>query len=177
VAFEYLKRCGGDNGDAAKCLSLTMSSVPTETKMVEEEAKRLLQELMVDCPDEELHATFSQTHECRAVPTPLALTDAYAQAATLWRGAKAIPNYKASGVGFGDDETTNGEAALSFIKTPCHILRGQYDFVTEPCVEGWGNLFPNSQSTVLSGCSHHALLENEQLYGDVILAFMEDYDL
>jgi proline iminopeptidase len=175
VAFEYLKRCS--DRYAAKCLSLTMSSAPTETKMVEEEAKRLLRELMVDCPDEEVHAAFSQTHECRAVPTPLALTDAYAQAATLWRGTKAIPNYKASGLVVADDGTTSEVAALPPIKTPCHILRGQYDFVTEPCVEGWGKLFPNSQSTVLAGCSHHALLENEQLYGDVILAFMDDYDL
>ena len=159
VAFEHLKE-GRDD----KCLSVILSSVPTETKLVAEESKRLLKEL--DCMEEELSATFLQTHECRVVPTPLALIDAYAQAATIWRGIQAIPNYKAS---LDNDETT--------IDTPCCILRGQYDFVTEPCVQGWKNLFSSSQSTVLAGCSHHGLLENEQLYGDVTLAFLEDNDL
>lgn len=181
VAYEYLKRC--NTSDSKKCLTLTMSSVPTETTLVQEESKRLLQEL--DCAEEEMHATFLQTHECRVVPTPLALTDAYAQAATLWRGAKAIPSYKAGDVALAtkvtkeesSDDVEEVKSSAASITTPCHILRGQYDFVTEVCVQGWQDLFINCQSTVLAGCSHHALLENEQLYGDAVLAYMDDYDL
>lgn len=169
IAFEYLKQ-EQESEEASKCVSLILSSVPTETKIVEDESKRLLQQIH-DCPPEEVAVAFSHMHECRKVPTPLALLDAYGQAGTIWRGISAIPTYKAQLL------PTTETSASSIINTPCCILRGQYDFVTDKCIEGWQELFHNAQCTILAGCSHHALLENEQLYGDVILAFLEDYDL
>ena len=185
VAFEFLKQeasptasDGGDNNmtiDKNKgnsCLSLILSSVPTETKLVESESKRLLQDIRdVGCEGDRVAVTFSQTHECRVIPTPLALLDAYAQAGSaLWRGISAVPTYKA------EIPTLEGVPPQR-LNTPCCNLRGQYDFATESCVEGWNRLFANAQSTVLAGCSHPGLLENEQLYGDVVLSFLEDQDL
>lgn len=185
VAFEFLKQeasrttseDGGSNmtinkNQVSSCLSLILSSVPTETRLVESESKRLLQDIRDSgCEDDQVAVTFSQTHECRVIPTPLALMDAYAQAgSSLWRGISAIPTYKAV-------LPTHGGEPSRRLDTPCCILRGQYDFATESCVEGWNVLFANAQSTVLAGCSHHGLLENEQLYGDVVLSFLEDQDL
>jgi pimeloyl-ACP methyl ester carboxylesterase len=93
LAFEYLKQ-EQQTEEVSKCVSLILSSVPTETKIVEDESKRLLQQFH-DCPPEEVAVSFSHMHECRKVPTPLALFDAYGQPATIWRGVSAIPTYKA----------------------------------------------------------------------------------
>jgi proline iminopeptidase len=173
---------------SAGCLSLILASVPTETRLVQEESVRLQSELVVpnDSNDDDNSISlsssisrsicFSQTHECRMIPTPLVLLDAYAHAGNaLWRGASAIPNYCAS-------QETNKDKSESQSKRqplniPSCVLRGQYDFVTNRCVEGWYDLLENVQYTVLAGCSHHGLLEQERLFGDVIYAFLEDHDL
>ena len=200
VAFEFLKEersrtMSNDGDDNAiqnttttnmndnSCLSLILASVPTETKLVESESKRLLEDIRNGgyCENDQVEATFSQTHQCRVIPTPLTLLDAYAQAgSSVWRGISAIPTYKATLEVTSDADDDDAAAAAipsRRLEIPCCILRGQYDFATELCVEGWNKLFVNAQSTVLAGCSHHGLLENERLYGDVINCFLEDYDL
>ena len=160
LAFEYLKRTRDP-----RCLSLTLSGVPTSVALVEAESQRLLQELVEESDDKrQALERFRQLHECRALPIPLSLLDAYAQAGTTWRGIQAIPGYVAS---------LENEESLS---PPTFLLRGQCDFVTNECMENWSNLFANTQTMVLAGCSHHALLENEQLYGDVLSCFLVDHD-
>jgi pimeloyl-ACP methyl ester carboxylesterase len=59
---------------------------------------------------------------------------------------------------------------------PTFVIRGQDDFVTQACIDNWNKLFENTQTMVLAGCSHHALLENEQMVGDVISSFVVDHD-
>ena len=161
------------------CLSVILSSVPTETKLVQSESERLLHLIREQgCDVDQIAATFSQTHECRVIPTPLALLDAYAQAgSSVWRGISAIPTYKATLETNLSTSNDSEQPMQELLNIACCILWGQYDFVTEPCVVGWNKLFANVQSTLLAGCSHHGLLENEQLYGDVIVAFLEDHDL
>ena len=108
-----------------------------------------------------LQDLFRQQYECRVVPTPLPLTDAYAQAGNVWKGMEAIPDYVAQHGG---------------MTTPALILRGEHDFISERCIEGWSALLPQSQCVTLAGCSHHALLENEGMYGAVVGGFLEDWD-
>jgi pimeloyl-ACP methyl ester carboxylesterase len=162
LAFEYLKRTCD-----TKCLSVVLASAPTCTALVEEESQRLLQDLQeeYDVDKKQALERFRQVHECKALPIPLSLLDAYAQAGTVWRGIQAIPNYKAE---LGLDQKSLSQAAF--------LLRGQDDFITGKCMKDWETLFCDTQSMVVAGCSHHALLENEQLYGCVISTFLVNHD-
>lgn len=172
LAFEYLKA----TRDSTCCSSVILSSAPTSIALINAESQRLLQELKceLEYKDEEednkskreVLERFRQRHECRSVPTPLSLVDAQAQAGTVWRGTEAIPNYQAT---LGDSHEPLSQPALT--------MRGQYDFCTETCVEGWKDFFRDAPRTmVLASCSHHGLLENEQLYGAVISSFLVDHD-
>lgn len=163
LAFEYLKRTRD-----SRCCSVILASAPTSVTLVEAESKNLLQNLVEDGDDDERQAMerFRCKHECRALPIPLSLLDAYAQAGKIWRGIEAIPGYVAS---LDEDDETP-------LPNPAFVIRGQDDFVTQKCMEDWSKLFENTQTMVLAGCSHHALLENEQLYGDVISSFLVDRD-
>lgn len=165
LAYEFLKRssqrrkgesCNDDEG----CLSVILSSTPTNVRQVEQEAETLISKL--ESPD-----LFRETHQCRAPGMPQPLADAYAKAGTVWRGTAAIQNYVAA------------PPCESASRMPsCLVLRGEYDFVTQVCTKEWPNLF-NSRSVrqkVLSGCSHHGLLENQALYGDILNTFFGEYD-
>ena len=163
VAFEYLKRTNDP-----KCQSVIISSAPTSVALVEAESQRLLRDLVEEGDDGDKRRAlerFRCKHECQALPIPLSLLDAYAQAGKKWRGIQAIPDYIAT--------LEQGESPLS---QPAFLIRGQDDFVTQACVVGWSKLFSNTQTMVLAGCSHHGLLENEQLYGDVVSSFLVDHD-
>lgn len=162
LAFEYLKQTRD-----TRCLSVILSGAPTSTALVEEESQRLLQDLQEECDLESKQALerFRQVHECKALPIPLSLLDAYAQAGTVWRGIQAIPNYKAE---LGLDETP--------LSQPAFLVRGQDDFITAKCMKDWEKLFCDTQTMGVAGCSHHALLENEQLYGNVVSTFLVDHD-
>jgi pimeloyl-ACP methyl ester carboxylesterase len=162
LAFEYLKRTRDSN-----CYCVILAGAPTSIPLVEEESKRLLNELVEEGADDERLAMerFRYKHECQALPIPLSLLDAYAQAGKIWRGIDAIPDYVASL----DVENIR-------LPYPAFVIRGQDDFVTRACIEDWSKLFENTQTMVLAGCSHHALLENEQLVGDVISSFLVDHD-
>jgi pimeloyl-ACP methyl ester carboxylesterase len=87
---------------------------------------------------------FQQTFECRLSQPPLALTDAIAQAGpTEWRGIPAIADYVATGT------------IYSGSVIPTLLLRGEYDFCTELCMEGWkdrivGGGQPDEESTTSS---------------------------
>ena len=166
LAYEYLKRTNDAN-----CLSVILSSTPTSIPQLEEESQCLLQKLVVECEGDKTQALerFRQVHECQAVPIPLSLMDAYAQAGTIWRGIQAIPNYNA--VSLVDDDDNK-----RVLEQPAFLLRGQHDFVTQPCMQDWNTCFCKTQTMVLAKCSHHGLLENEHLYGTVISSFLVDND-
>ena len=185
LAYEYLKKKyttqeasveddDDNNNNGGGCLSVVLSSTPTNVKQVEEEAQKLIDGL--DSPD-----LFRETHQCRTPDMPQPLVDAYAAAGTVWRGTKAISNYTATATT--DDEESGAAANTRKRRMPsAMILRGEYDFVTEICCEGWKSLFQDygkSRSVrykTLDGCSHHGLLENGPLYGETLDSFFTEYD-
>jgi pimeloyl-ACP methyl ester carboxylesterase len=163
LAYEYLKRLAERKDDILPdegCLSVILSSSPCNVKQVEDEAGRLIEQL-------ETPELFRETHQCRMPEMPDALKEAYDKAGTVWRGTTAISDYVAT--------SPSEDAARMPI---CMVMRGEHDFVTEACVEDWRNLF-NSRSVrykTLDGCSHHGLLENPAVYGDIVDSFYAEYD-
>lgn len=171
VAFEYMKRLAErkDNDDI-ECLSACLSSTPTSIDMVEQEANRLLANLSHDessNDNDELAELFRKEHQCRTEKMPQSLIDAYAHAGSVWRGSKAIADYVAK---------PPSEQASRM--PSCLIIRGEYDFVTEPCVEGWKDCFNHNfvRFKVMDGCSHHCLLENGLTYGETLDSYFAEYD-
>ena len=169
LAFEYLKRVAErkksldsvcDNEEEG-CLSVILSSTPCNVSQVEKEAQTIIDAL----EDANL---FRERHQCRTVEMPGPLKAAYDHAGTTWRGTTAIANYAAKPLHAGAERTPS---AL--------VLRGEYDFVTAPCVTPWKDLLWTSRSVrfqTLAGCSHHGLLEQPLLYGDIVESFFAEYD-
>jgi pimeloyl-ACP methyl ester carboxylesterase len=97
--------------------------------------------------------------------------DAMAQAGPIpWRGIQAIPHYKAEG-------------SISAAKIPTLLIRGEYDFCTDVCMEGWKEkIVSQSESEndddetlktkIVPNCSHYTMLEDERLYGKEITSFL-----
>jgi proline iminopeptidase len=165
LAYEFLKRQASkevDDGIAGEgCRSVILSSTPTNVMQIEDEARSLVEKL--DSPD-----LFRETHQRRISPMPQALTDAYAYAGTAWRGTGAIADYKAT------PPSANSRKLPSAL-----VLRGEHDFVTEVCVADWKRSLWNTpyvRERVLDGCSHHGLLENGPLYGEIVDSFFTEYD-
>lgn len=144
----------------------------TSADLIQHESKRLYRlvnslgddhdDTLDDSAARHLHAeTFHQTHECRLSQPPLALMDAMAQAGpTPWKGIPAILGY---------------EATQPLSHVPTLLLRGEYDFCTEECMQGWYKLVqnPSPTSLTLSDCSHYGMLEDEQQYGKAITRFLQ----
>lgn len=178
LGYEFLKRRaerkgmeeGNMNTDDYKVLSFIASSTPTSVPKVEAQVQDLLQALLEDDDDETtVEERFQQTHICRTEEKPKALKDAYAHAGTVWRGSNAIADYVAEP----PSETADP-------LPPAMIMRGEYDFVTEECCQDWKETLWNQKrirEKVLEGCSHHGLLENGFVYGDIVDSFCTEYDI
>ncbi len=176
LAFEYMKRVAervqvvveDKDHDSYECLSVILSSSPPNVKQVEESANKLLTELIEEDDDQStLAERFRMNNQCRTSDKPQALVDAYSHAGTIWRGTDVIQEWKAAKP---RDDASRLPSAL--------ILRGEYDFVDEECCEGWKDVFNHKfvRYKVLSDCSHHGLLENGPLYGEVVDSFFAEYD-
>eukprot|EP00934_Nitzschia_sp_Nitz4_P007426 Nitzschia sp. Nitz4//scaffold111_size72815//14805//15983//NITZ4_005781-RA/size72815-processed-gene-0.62-mRNA-1//-1//CDS//3329533153//7416//frame0 len=186
LAYEFLLKQQSSPSSSPRCRSLVLMGAPTDAQQILQETKRLFrkvngwnteeegddsEELMNhDNPAEKLacQERFRREHECRLDHVPLALMDALDQAGpTRWRGAPAIPNYTAS-----------SSLQPGF---PSLVLRGEFDFCTESCIEGWQQLLSGGNEDLveyqtLPACSHYAMLENEQLCGKVISEFLVRQD-
>ena len=64
---------------------------------------------------------------------------------------------------------------MARVRCPALCLRGEHDFVTEACVEGWRAL-PDVRLVTLEGCTHHALLEEPAAYLGVLTGFLGEHD-
>eukprot|EP00986_Skeletonema_menzelii_P008420 scaffold3535_cov148-Skeletonema_menzelii.AAC.4 len=135
LAFEYMKSVTtSSSNDDAECLSAILSSAPTNVAQIEGEFVRLLDELKKthskddgeELTDEELEELFRTNHQCRMPEMPPQLKEAYANAGTVWRGTDAIKDYGA----------TPPEEGASRMPSSL-IMRGEYDFVSEECIEPW----------------------------------------
>jgi len=167
LAYEYLKRCTerDDNGTSSKCLSVILSSAPTNIQQMEDSWE--VMEKGLSSPD-----LFHCTHQCRTLEIPKPLEDAYANAGTVWSGTKCILDYIARPpIKQPNSDSKYMPSAL--------ILRGEYDFVTESCSKGWKEELFCSRSVrerTLNGCSHFGLLENGPMYGEVLDSYFGEYD-
>jgi hypothetical protein len=180
IGYEYLKRCAGrkgrmdeDKGDEEGCLSVILSSAPTSIPVALQEWDRLLDNLARD--DDKSSASsmderFRITHQCRTPKLPEPLARAYQKAgSSTWVGLDAVDQYEVSGPP--DKAAARMPSAL--------ILRGEHDFTTETCTHDWkAKLFNHKfvRERVLEGCSHHGLLEQGSMYGEVLESFFSEYD-
>jgi proline iminopeptidase len=177
LAYEYMKSVAmtSKNGNDAECLSAILSSAPSNVSQVEEEFVRLLDELKKshskdddrELSDTELGDLFRTTHQCRIPEMPALLKDAYANAGSVWRGTDAIKDYIAT------PPTEDASRMPSSL-----IMRGEYDFVSDECVEAWKSNFNTKflRYKTLKGCSHHGLFEDGATYGEHIDSFCAEYD-
>jgi proline iminopeptidase len=177
LAFEYLKRIvernigsdgDTDDRDQPECLSVILSSSPTNVEQVENSANTLIENLLSEDDDKTTIAErFRQQNQCRTVDKPQSLIDAYNHAGTIWRGTDVIQEWKATKP---MDDAKRMPSAM--------VMRGEYDFVSQECVDGWKKVFnhPFVRVKVLDGCSHHGLLENGNAYGEIVDSYFAEYD-
>ena len=173
LAFEYMKsiaESADDDGDDVKCLSAILSGAPSNVPEIEKEFVRLLEELKNGedgVSDEEMNERFRINHQCRLPEMPEVLAESYANAGTVWRGTDAIADYVAQPP---SDNASRMPSSL--------IMRGEFDFVSEASVEAWKDAFNTKflRYKTLEGCSHHAMLENGSLYGDIVDSYFSEYD-
>lgn len=173
LAFEYMKRMSerkNDNDDAPVCLSAILSSSPCDVDQVESVAGDLIEKLLKGDPDEStVMERFRLKYTCRRDEKPQPLIDAYegAGATGVWRGTESIRGWKAT------------KPAESSNRMPsCMVMRGEHDFVTADCVEGWKDAFNHKfvRMKELEKLSHHGLLEDENMYGEIVDSFFSEYD-
>ncbi len=176
LAFEYIKRISereqdpenNENKFECECLSVILSSSPTNVTQVEARANQLIDALLEEDNDMSTIAErFRIQNQCRTNEKPQPLVDAYEHAGTVWRGTDVIRDYVAQ-------PPQSGAARMP----SAMVMRGEHDFVGEECVEGWKEAFNHKfvRMKVLDGCSHHGLLENGAVYGEVVDAFFAEYD-
>jgi L-proline amide hydrolase len=175
LAFEYLKRVAerrDDDDSATECLSAIFSSTPCDVHQVESVAGELIASLLNEDPDEStVMDRFQARHACQTTdgkkPQPLA--DAYEKAGTpgIWRGTDSIKEWTA---------TKPSESAKRM--PSCMVMRGEHDFVTAECVEGWKKAFNHKfvRLKELEKLSHHGLLEDGKTYGEIVDSFFSEYD-
>ncbi len=139
--------------------SLTLSNVPSSVPVLLEDVAALLAGLGGD------GSRFDATHVCRTTPRPAALLAAYAPGhpGSHWRGVDVIADWCAP------------QGRLASFATPVLLLAGEHDFVTPRSLEGWHPL-PDQHLVVLAGAAHHALLEQPEIYGAQLEAFLQTHE-
>lgn len=157
LAFLHVASEGRGSNDEP--VTITLSNTPTSVPLVEAVAQGL-----VSSHDGSIEK-FMATHNYRSHGTPQheLLAAAYAHAGSTWRGTSAIHGLEAS------------LSAMAHVSCPALVMRGEHDFVTAECVDGWRQL-PNVHFVTLPEASHHALLEKPQLYLEVLRKFLRDHD-
>lgn len=180
VAYEYAKAYGLHQGNS-KCLSLTLDSTPANMKTSLEECSRLEEEIKSELILEDMDAEeaarlvkdrLRKRNECRLEETPHALVAAIENRGTTF-GPEAVSDYVA--------RPPLNDRSLP----PVLMIRGQYDFVTEKCIEGWKDVFSRGSNLggtayreeEMSDCAHYCHLEDAHNFGDLIKGhcFINDY--
>mmetsp|Transcript_27725 Transcript_27725/g.39682 ORF Transcript_27725/g.39682 Transcript_27725/m.39682 type:complete len:183 (+) Transcript_27725:34-582(+) len=179
VANSSSKSGSQNDDDAPQCLSAILSSAPSNVAQVEGEFVRLLNELknthsnhndgneLLLTDNAQLEELFRTNHQCRMEEMPPKLKEAYANAGTVWRGTDAIKEYVATPP---EEDASRMPSSM--------IMRGEFDFVSEECIEPWKGVFNTKflRYKTMKGCSHHGLFEDGATYGDLIDSFCAEYD-
>jgi len=179
LAFEYMKRVAekGSNDDesgASECLSAILSSAPSNVDQMEAAWDDLTANLLEEDPDEStIMDRFLAKHACREIATngkkPQPLADAYEKVGQpgVWCGTDSIKGWSAA------------KPLESSQRMPsCMAMRGEHDFVTTECIEGWKPAFNHKFVRVkeIEKASHHGLLEDGKTYGEIVNSFFAEYD-
>lgn len=172
IAYEYLKTNDLESG-CAKCLSLTLDSTPADIQMSLNECSRLeceiKSELMLEINDAPMNLVqdrLRKRNECRTEVLPQALATAIKRRGATF-GLEAVSDYVA---------LPPSKRSLP----PVLLIRGQYDYITEPCIEGWRQIFTCAHTyreEEMINCAHYCHLEDAQRFGDLIKShcFIHDY--
>lgn len=178
LTFEYMKRVAErgseqDDSSAPKCLSAILSSTPCDVAQVEAAAGDLIASILKEDPDEStVMDRFQAKHVCQKITNgekPQPLVDAYDKAGTpgVWRGTESIQGWTA---------TKPSEDAVRM--PSCMVMRGEHDFVTPECVEGWKGAFNHNFVRIkeIPELAHHGLLEDGKKYGEIVDSYFAEYD-
>lgn len=180
VAYEYVKADGQHQG-SGMCLSLTLNSTPSNMQTSLEECSRLEEEIMSelileDMEEEEatrlVQDRLRKRNECRLKEMPDSLAIAIEGRGTAF-GPEAVSDYVAR------------PPSRVYSLPPVLMIRGQYDFITEKCIEGWREIFARDsklggipyREEEMINCAHYCHLEDAQSFGDLIKSncFINDY--
>lgn len=180
VAYEYAKAHALHQGNG-RCLSLTLISTPSNMKTSLEECSRLEEEIKSELILENLNCEeakrmvmdrLRKRNECRLEEMPEPLVTAIESRGTTF-GPESVSDYIAR------------PPSRDFSLPPVLMIRGQYDFITEKCVEGWREIFSKGANTggtayreeEMSNCAHYCHLEDGQSFGELLKShcFINDY--
>jgi proline iminopeptidase len=177
VAYEFAKT--KDIMDST-CLSLTLNSTPANMKTSLEEVSRLEAEIRRELQlgsyegskaSSLIRDRLRKRNECRIEEMPEPLQAAIEGRGTLF-GPEAVSDYVAY-------------PPLGLFFPPVLVIRGQYDFISEVCIQGWRDIFgqdTNSRGNAyreetIKNCAHYCHLEDAKSFGDLVKRhlFINDY--
>ena len=135
------------------------------------------------------HVLFQQRHECRTVPLPSSLQQSLTglkngHMNTMGNSNKQHQHKRRCGElhPASLNEYIAAPSTLEIQLPPVLIVRGQFDFVSEDNCRYWEDIYQlcgdgnQYQYITISDCSHYGFLEQENLYGSVVLSFLNDHD-
>ena len=183
IGYEFLKKeldlqygSIASGGSIPQCLSLILSNASTNFELSSSEQTRMfteynLQHLQTQMPFKQKHQTkklsihdqFFQTHICRTSTKPADLVSSLSRRGKDW----SANDYSVTPV---------SEMAVSGNNfPPVLIIRGQYDFVTEACTQGWKDIFALMKNklseVILEDCAHYPHFEQPEKYSQCIELF------
>jgi proline-specific peptidase len=198
LAYEYLKskKVHISSTPSPSCLSLILANTPSNMRISLEESSRIKEEikhelihdmssLEVDesIKDKSLSKSIKELlhnrHECRTRSTPEPLAKAIRRRGKI--EPEAVSDYVA--LPYTISQTSSVEHSNKYLP-PVLLIRGEFDFVTEECIEGWRKIFEGSpvrgsayREEVMKNCAHYCHLEEELQFSELVKGhmFIHDY--
>ena len=198
LAYEYLKskKVHISSTPSPSCLSLILANTPSNMRISLEESSRIKEEiehelindmssLEVDesIKDKSLSKSIKKLlhnrHECRTIATPEPLAKAIRRRGKI--EPEAVSDYVA--LPYAISQTSSVEHSKKYLP-PVLLIRGEFDFVTEECIEGWRKIFEGSpvrssayREEVMKNCAHYCHLEEELQFSELVKGhmFIHDY--
>lgn len=174
VGYEFLKRQtenrNGSDRSSPQCLSFILSNASTNFELSSSEQKRLfqefqLQQLQTRMPVKQqqtknlsIQEQFFQTHICRTPEKPVGLESALNRRHKQWSA--------------NDYAISAADTSTQF--PPVLIIRGECDFVTQACTEGWREVFEGQngyKELVIKDSAHYPHFEKPEAYSYEIEQF------
>jgi pimeloyl-ACP methyl ester carboxylesterase len=166
VAYEALAS-GTLSGE---CLSLVLVSTPADLPLALQEVQQLKSGLVPEAnsslePNQAVEKMFAESYECRVRALPLQLQQSFEMA-----GFSSSPS---SWQTVGTYVVQPPEANDQKVKLPLLLLRGEFDFISEACMEKWQDCFKQHDEsqqdssvtvTTIPGVAHYGMLEDEQAF-------------